>query len=671
MKTCPKCGQMLADNAKFCNNCGSSLPSSVQQAAQFCPNCGQKLTQGTAFCISCGAPTGSTGIPVPPQGPQSTGTRPNQGYQSGPGSQPNPGYQPTGARPNQGYQPNQGYRYAPGSVPPNGRAGGPQTAASSAYRAPQPDTFCPSCGERIPAGSAFCPNCHAPQAPGKNVKVRPNSGKSKAPIFAGIAVAVVALVVAGVLLIPRLFGSSPEETFVSAQEDIFVTPLLSAMETELDTYGSGKLSTDLTLSASVDSPEINQYLSNSSIVLKLDMDQDSLLAGGELNLMGSPVFSGTLTYEGGRLGFYLPELDGNYYVMDLSAMLSSLGVYGMDLSGIALPELSGKECRALAEAYLDILYSMVTNDNITVEKRQSYRLPQLGGSYTGTVYTFTPTAADVQAMMIKLADHLESDKDLRSLISKLMDSVGLQTLLSSYASSYGSSSYSSFDFDTAVDDALRELASQLRTSAQYLDQSNQDLGLTWKLYMEGKEVRMVRLESDYDYAMVFERAGSASKGCTQVFYQESYGEATVYLENEYTKSGDVYDGRLTANDGYGESVSLKYNADTGKRSVLGIPYGSYSLSAPSEDVSLSMTVSDGGNGSTDHVITIQDNGYAFGGEFSRLDLTINATEKSSAQKPSRQPTDITYYSEEELSDLMYYLSSQMEDALYGVMYGAW
>ena len=635
MKTCPKCGQMLADDAKFCNSCGASLLSSAQQAAQFCPSCGQKLTQGAAFCISCGASTGGAGIPVTPQT-----------------AQPNP-------------QSGAGYRY--GAVPPGGRTGGPQTNVSPAYRSPQPDTFCPSCGERIPAGSAFCPNCHAPQTPGKNVKVQPKSGKSKAPLFAGIAVAVVALIAAGVFLIPSLFGSSPEDTFVSAQEDIFVAPLLSAMETHLDTYGTGKLSTDVTLSASVDSPEINQYLSNSSVVLKLDMDQDSLLAGGDLILMGSPIFSGTLTYEDGKLGFYLPELDDNYYVMDLSALMASAGITGMDLSSFQMPKLSGKEVRALAEAYLDIIYSMATKDNITVEQRQSYRLPEPGDSYTGTVYTFTPTAADVQAVMIKLADHLENDKDLRSLILKLTSSGALQTLMTANMSSYGYDY--GFDLESELDESLRELAIQLRESAQYIDLS-QEIGFTWKLYMEGKEVRMVRLENNYGEAMVFERAGTASKGCSQIFYVEGYG-TPAYLKNEYTKSGDVYDGTFTINSDYDESISLKYKADTGKHSVLGIPYGSYSLSVPGEDIALSMTVSEGRNGSTDHVVTIQDNGYAFGGEFTRMDLTINTTEKSSAQKPSRQPTDITYYSEDELNQLMYYLSSQIESALYDVMYGLW
>lgn len=648
MKTCPKCGQRLDDSAKFCNNCGSSLPSAAQQGAQFCSNCGQRLAAGAVFCVSCGTPAGNSGNPVPPQ--------------------------PTGSWNGPSAQPNAGYQYTAGSVPPSGQAGPMQPPVPS-YRAPQPDVFCPNCGERVPAGSTFCPNCHMilqPRQSGGNVRVQSGAKKSKAPLFiAAGAVAAVALIVAAVLLIPRLFGSrTPQNTFVAAQEELFVTPLLDAMETEMDTYGSGKLSTDITLSASVNSSEINRYLTDSSVVLKLDADQANLLASGDLILMGSPVLSGTLTYEGGKLGFYLPELDDRYYVLDLSSLLSSAGIYNVDLSNIKMPEISGKEWRALAEAYLDVVYSMVTKENLTVEQRQSYSLPELGGSCTGMVYTFEPTAADLQAMLEKLADRLEKDKDLRSLILKLVNPETL--LLSMSGNAYGYGYNSNYDYEAELDEALREMASELREQARYIGQSTQDVGLTWTLCMEGKEVRMVRLANSYGSAMVFERSGTEAKGCTQLFYEESYGENNVLLKNTYTKKGDVYDGTLTINDDYSyDSVTVSYNMNTGKRSVLGIPYGSYSLYAPYEDVSLSMEVSEGKSGSTDHVISIQGDNYTFGGTFTRLELTVNTTKRSSAKKPAERPTDITYYSESELSDLMYELSSRMEDALYEAMYGLW
>lgn len=47
--SCPKCGAPLANNAKFCPECGEKL-----QKAAFCPECGAKLTPGAKFCPECG-----------------------------------------------------------------------------------------------------------------------------------------------------------------------------------------------------------------------------------------------------------------------------------------------------------------------------------------------------------------------------------------------------------------------------------------------------------------------------------------------------------------------------------------------------------------------------------------------------------------------------------------
>lgn len=53
MKTCPKCGKELKDEAKFCGGCGYKF----EQAAGFaCPNCGKIFKPGAKFCGGCGKP---------------------------------------------------------------------------------------------------------------------------------------------------------------------------------------------------------------------------------------------------------------------------------------------------------------------------------------------------------------------------------------------------------------------------------------------------------------------------------------------------------------------------------------------------------------------------------------------------------------------------------------
>jgi membrane protease subunit (stomatin/prohibitin family) len=48
--TCPNCNAPLANNAKFCPECGTKIKSEV-----FCTECGAKIKAGSKFCPECGA----------------------------------------------------------------------------------------------------------------------------------------------------------------------------------------------------------------------------------------------------------------------------------------------------------------------------------------------------------------------------------------------------------------------------------------------------------------------------------------------------------------------------------------------------------------------------------------------------------------------------------------
>ena len=53
MKYCDNCHYPIADDTKFCPNCGAKneLPP---QAVVYCPNCGSPITPGSKFCLNCG-----------------------------------------------------------------------------------------------------------------------------------------------------------------------------------------------------------------------------------------------------------------------------------------------------------------------------------------------------------------------------------------------------------------------------------------------------------------------------------------------------------------------------------------------------------------------------------------------------------------------------------------
>lgn len=46
---CPKCGKVVAKDAKFCKHCGEDL-----KAEKYCQECGTKLETDATFCSNCG-----------------------------------------------------------------------------------------------------------------------------------------------------------------------------------------------------------------------------------------------------------------------------------------------------------------------------------------------------------------------------------------------------------------------------------------------------------------------------------------------------------------------------------------------------------------------------------------------------------------------------------------
>lgn len=58
MATCPKCGCIVVDGAKFCKNCGSEIIQEEEnnnESIKVCPNCGEEIEDGMKFCRNCGS----------------------------------------------------------------------------------------------------------------------------------------------------------------------------------------------------------------------------------------------------------------------------------------------------------------------------------------------------------------------------------------------------------------------------------------------------------------------------------------------------------------------------------------------------------------------------------------------------------------------------------------
>lgn len=61
MKTCIKCGHSLADEAVFCEECGTKQP--IGAVVRKCSNCGAEVDANAKFCPECGTPITSSASP--------------------------------------------------------------------------------------------------------------------------------------------------------------------------------------------------------------------------------------------------------------------------------------------------------------------------------------------------------------------------------------------------------------------------------------------------------------------------------------------------------------------------------------------------------------------------------------------------------------------------------
>lgn len=519
------------------------------------------------------------------------------------------------------------------------------------------EVFCPTCGEKISGGGGFCPNCgttlNAPKKPAQK-KTAPKSFNSKRSIgLIAAAAAVVALVVLIIAVVPSLF-SSPSSTFVSTQAD-FVADRIAAVETIAEQATKG-FSSDLTISAKVDNDEIQEFLDGTSIVLKVDATQESLLTAMEAVFMGSPVLSGTVTFDKDQIGFILPELDDTYYVMNLSAILELADAdVDMDamksLEGLELPVA---EVEDLLNKYIKILSGAITKDNLTVEKNQTVKYNELSGKTEKcTVYTFEPTAEEVEEVLLKIAEELENDKKLRKVFEDLFENEVIAEYLEEYA----------FDDDPmdVIEDALDTIVEGLEDNAADIGEAIEDVGFVWTMAVKGKDIVLIEIEmKEFEEIYAYEYKNADDK-VEEIIYVSSYDDPDFFISNKYKVDGKVYDGKVTFYDGWDEYV-ISYEINSEKASPLGLPLGEYQFSFEGIDLDLEVVEAKQG---VDHIVTIggEDFYYETDGLFGEVEVTVNATDKSTAKKPSGTKEDISDYDEDELYELIMTIGEELREVL--------
>ncbi len=545
--------------------------------------------------------------------------------------------------------------------------------------------YCSKCGSPIPDGAAFCGNCGAPAAPQKPAAPgKPAAAatavavKSKTPLIIGAAAAAVVVVLA-VVLISVFAGrshSGPAQQFISYQQQL-LSQVTAPVQSAGDTAKKG-VKTDVTISASVDSPVINAFLNGTSLTMKMDASQDRALINEQISMMGSAVLNATITYEDGKLGVYLPELDENYYVVDLTDIFAALqdefGNYLDHIPGgdainpfpAVATLLSSGEAGDIVRAlrpYLNTLLTLVNDQSVTKEENVSVTLSSVPAPVSCTVYTFSPRAEDVENMLTALAGQLEKDKDLRSALG------GFYSYVLELAPSMLEGAPSDSP-DQIADEELKQAAQDIRDSAANIAQEyDRQLDLTWTLAVEGDEIRQIAVDvtdltTYQNGGLVYESADQADGQHGQFLYMAENGDTMPLLSVLTGEADGRHSGTITLNAGR-DTIVIGYDTQPDKKSPLGVAYGEYSLFTQRMPVELAFTVADGADGGTDHTVTITGDSAMFGGYFSELSVTMNVTDGTSAVWPDAAPVDISDYTPDQFEQLLGSFVNAMDNDVLG------
>lgn len=531
----------------------------------------------------------------------------------------------------------------------------PVQASGTAETGAAGGSFCPNCGTQVETGTVFCPNC------GANVTTGAPAAASKPklaiPKLVGFAVAGVAAVAVLVLVINLLMGAfaTPANKFVSLQEGLLKELVTDNLSAAGNTYNkTNSFSTDLTLTASTKNTALRRLLEDSALTLKVDATDKTLMLNGGITFMGDELADATLTYEKDKLGICIPEADPNYYVIGTKAIYELMGIDEEDLktaSSLKKPTFPTDRLNKLIGAYWKILTTAVTEDNTTKSDKEQFKLTELDKKLDGELYVFKPGADDVEEMLLKLADRLEEDKELRNIVKDFVNENRdfMEAALEG-------SGYDLDDLEAELDEALVDLADELRDEAGNIGRAVKQAGFKWSVGVSEGKICLEKLEFN-GVELVYESTGEET-----VLYGAENGQKEFLFRLERKEKDGLLRGSISYTDYsysyysdsyYENTATLTFkNVDRKKTSILGIPYGTYSVDMDGEE--LKLDVEKGEKGGTDHTLTLPEIyvnyelGYVDGVKF-----TLNTSDKkSTATKPSGKTVDISDYDMEELQELV-------------------
>ena len=554
---------------------------------------------------------------------------------------------------------------------------------------------CPNCGNAVQDGCLFCTHCgekleEHPVGEGMSVQEAvggeasmqnsvqevqaASSGaasqetkekKGGKPYFLiGVAAVFIAVLVGALLLGKTVLSMglflSPKQKFLKYQADYFNEKLNDLDKLEI--FPLTKKNITFTISGEVrGNKEVAKYLEDSSIVMKTktNPEKGSYQASLLFNLMGEDVLDAYGEYADGKLGLAFPSLEKKFYQGELQSILSN--TYDEE---IELPNFNKKkENRRLAEKlfkkYGSLISEFFTEENFTVEKG-SFTMPAYRFStieekeFKGTVYTFQPSAEDLQNFLEKFADKLEKDEDCAKFL--IQSGIGSAILSHVY--------YENVFF---TESNLSDYADWLRENAEEIAEELEEKHIKWVLTMEGNQVQRIQVGSDVeDDGEIHGGEDEVFLDCASIRYEKTSTEyfnvnpyssiPILQFRNVYTDKGKTLDGNFYLHSSvFPTSLFsyIEYSVEKGKKDkILSVPYGEYDFSeALGYGLRGKMTVTAGKKNSTDYEIKISGLEEDDLPGIKTLSIHVNAKEGADLSRPKGKTVDISDYTLYEVKEL--------------------
>ena len=553
---------------------------------------------------------------------------------------------------------------------------------------------CPNCGNAVQDGCLFCTHCgekleehpvgegmpvqeavggEAPVQNSANEVHVASSGaasqetkekKGGKPYFLiGVAAVFIAVLV-GVFVLGKTVLSmglflSPKQKFLKYQADYFNEKLNDLDKLEI--FPLTKKNITFTISGEVrGNKEVAKYLEDSSIVMKTktNPEKGSYQASLLFNLMGEDVLDAYGEYGDGKLGLAFPSLEKKFYQGELQSILSNSSDEEIELPNFNKKKENRKLAEKLFKKYGSLLSEFFTEENFTVEKG-SFKTLVYGVStneekeFKGTVYTFQPSAEDLEGILEKFADKLEKDEDC----AKFLIQSGLGIMISE-----------NIGYDEFIDESrLADFADWLRENAEELAEELEEKHIKWVLTMEGNQVQRIQVGADReDNGEIDEGEDEVFLDCISILYEkqrEEYfllkpnGSPILQFHNVYKDKGSTFEGRFSFySSGIPTSpyILIEYSVEKGKKDkILSLPYGEYDFSDALgyDGPRGKMTVKAGKKNSTDYEIKISGLEEDDLPGIKTLSIHVNAKEGADLSRPKGKTVDISDYTLYEVKEL--------------------